>query len=517
MHNNPSHVNYGFQYGEERPPAFAPGYPTAYPPAPQYTNRAPEPINTHHTATAGLPHTTVRRKGSRCKCLCITAAVVIIILILLGVAAVLLWYFLYGVCTLGRRCGQSNTCVRSSQWCDGVTDCPKGEDEAQCLYGVCTLGRKCGQNNKCVLSSQWCDGVTDCPEGEDEAQCFRFYGADFMLQSFSNEDQKWKVVCSDRWDSNIGKRACQQIGYSSSNYVNSGTINPGSVAADGYMTLNADYLALSSDPVHNSLSSSASCPTNEAVTLRCSDCGKSSALATRIVGGNVVTTTSRWPWQVSLQVSGNHMCGGSIITPSWIVTAAHCVQKYSSPSQWRVYAGFLTLTQMSYSSGNLVSEVISHSGYNTDTSTNDIALMKLRTPLQFSSSIAPVCLPNSGLDFSTSRTYYVTGWGATSNGGFASNELREAQVSLISNTVCNSQQVYNGQITDSMICAGKLEGGVDSCQGDSGGPLVTSQSYLWWLVGDTSWGQGCAIRNRPGVYGNVTLFLDWIYTQMKKY
>lgn len=52
-------------------------------------------------------------------------------------------------------------------------------------------------------------------------------------------------------------------------------------------------------------------------------------------------------------------------------------------------------------------------------------------------------------------------------------------------------------------------------QGDSGGPLVTSQSYLWWLVGDTSWGQGCAIRNRPGVYGNVTLFLDWIYTQMK--
>ncbi|KAF5902383.1 transmembrane protease serine 2-like, partial [Clarias magur] len=476
MHNNASHVNYGFQYGEERPPAYAPGYPTAYPAAPQNSNAAPAPINTHYTATAGAPHTTERRKGSRCKCLCITAAV-IFILILLAVAAVLIWYFVFWVCTLGRKCGQSNPCVRSSQWCDGVTD---------------------------------------CPGGEDEAHCFRFYGPDFMLQSFSNEDQKWKVVCSDRWDNNIGQRACQQIGYSGSNYASSGTIDPGSVAADGYMTLNPDYSnALSSDPVHNSLSNSASCPTNQAVTLKCSDCGKSSAPATRIVGGTVVSTAGRWPWQVSLQISGHHMCGGSIITPSWIVTAAHCVQTYSSPSQWTVYAGFLTLSQMSYYSGNSVRAIISHPDYDTDTSANDIALMKLWTPLQFSSSVAPVCLPNSGLDFSTSRNYYVTGWGATTNGGSASSQLREAQISLITNTVCNSQQVYNGKITDSMICAGKLEGGVDSCQGDSGGPLVTSQNYLWWLVGDTSWGQGCAFRNRPGVYGNVTLFLDWIYTQMK--
>ncbi|KAF4082314.1 hypothetical protein AMELA_G00150140 [Ameiurus melas] len=411
MHNNPSHINYGFHYGEERPPAHAPGYPPPiYPTVPLNSNVTPAPINTHNTVTSGLPHTTAARKVSRSRCLCITAAV-IFVLIILAVAAVLIWYFLAGACVMGRTCGQSTTCVRSSQWCDGRTDCPLGEDEAQ---------------------------------------CFRFYGPNFMLQSFSNEDQKWKVVCSDRWNDNTAKQACQEIGYSSYDYVSYGTIDPGSSAGDGYMTLKSDYSnILSSEPVHSSLSNSARCQTNTVMTLKCIDCGRSDAPATRIVGGQVVSILGRWPWQVSLQVMGNHLCGGSIITPSWIVTAAHCVHSLSSPSQWKVYAGYLTLSQMEYAIGNSVTQIISHPGFDSNNNNNDIALMKLLTPLQISSTIRPVCLPNTGLDLSTSRTYYATGWGAT-----------------------------------------------------------TSQ--------DTSWGQGCALRNRPGVYGNVTTFLDWIYTQMKK-
>ncbi|GAA6090807.1 transmembrane protease serine 2 [Tachysurus ichikawai] len=484
MQNNPAHINYGFYNGEERPPVQMAGNPPPYyPTVPLYHNVVPAPtiatappINTQYIITSGHPiQTTATRKGvSKVRCLCITAAV-IFPLIVVAVAAVLVWYFVAGVGMLGQKCGQSSTCIGSSQWCDGQTDCPGGEDEAQCL---------------------------------------RFYGPNFMLQSFSNSDQKWKAVCSDRWSDTIGKQACQQIGYSASDYVSYGTTNPGSSAADGYMALSSIYSnALGLGSVHSFLLNSTSCPSNTAVTLKCIDCGSSSAPAARIIGGTVVSSLGRWPWQVSLQVNGHHLCGGSVITPSWIVTAAHCVQIYSSPSQWTVYAGYLTLAQMA--SGSLVSTVISHPNYNADTNNYDIALMKLWTPLKMSNNIRPVCLPNTGLDFSTSRTYYVTGWGTTVMQGSASNELREAQISLISQAVCNSSQVYNGQLTNTMICAGNLAGGVDSCQGDSGGPLVTSQNFLWWLVGDTSWGHGCALRNRPGIYGNMTVFVDWIYTQMK--
>ncbi|XP_026098565.1 transmembrane protease serine 2-like isoform X3 [Carassius auratus] len=114
--------------------------------------------------------------------------------------------------------------------------------------------------------------------------------------------------------------------------------------------------------------------------------------------------------------------------------------------------------------------------------------------------------------FTAPRDCYVTGWGSLFSGGSSSQTLQEAKIQLIDRTTCNSRAVYNGQITDTMICAGKLEGGVDSCQGDSGGPLVTKENSLWWLVGDTSWGVGCAFRNKP-----VTYFLDWIHEQMRKY
>ncbi|KAJ8400323.1 hypothetical protein AAFF_G00397060 [Aldrovandia affinis] len=101
--------------------------------------------------------------------------------------------------------------------------------------------------------------------------------------------------------------------------------------------------------------------------------------------------------------------------------------------------------------------------------------------------------------------------------GPSSRFLREALVPLIDRSVCNLPHVYGGAITDTMICAGYLAGGVDSCQGDSGGPLVTEEGSVWWLVGDTSWGYGCALPNNPGVYGNMPAFLSWIYKQMKKY
>lgn len=130
--------------------------------------------------------------------------------------------------------------------------------------------------------------------------------------------------------------------------------------------------------------------------------------------------------------------------------------------------------------------------------------------------------------------------------GPSPDKLNQAQVTIYSQETCNRREVLDGQVTESMFCAGKLKGGVDTCQvslmhaclqhtptnactsmltwerssscvlqGDSGGPLVVKERNVWWLAGDTSWGIGCAWKNKPGVYGNITYFIDWIHQQMQ--
>ncbi|EMP31451.1 Transmembrane protease serine 2 [Chelonia mydas] len=228
------------------------------------------------------------------------------------------------------------------------------------------------------------------------------------------------------------------------------------------------------------------CASGKVVSLRCIECGlsrKNVNPSGRIVGGSAAKL-KEWPWQVSLQVQGSHVCGGSIITPEWIVTAAHCVEgQLSSPYYWRVYAGILTQKEMRERSGSRVQNIISHPNYDSDSKDNDVALMKLQTSLSFT--------------------------------GKSSGVLNAVMVPLIQRSRCNSASFYNGLVLPTMICAGYLEGGKDSCQGDSGGPLVTEKNSVWWLVGDTSWGTGCASRGKPGVYGNMTMFTDWIYRNMQ--
>uniref|UniRef100_A0A8C3LPB8 Peptidase S1 domain-containing protein n=2 Tax=Chrysolophus pictus TaxID=9089 RepID=A0A8C3LPB8_CHRPC len=180
-------------------------------------------------------------------------------------------------------------------------------------------------------------------------------------------------------------------------------------------------------------------------------------------------------------------------------------------SGWTVRAG-VTHGSAKQEAGVPVERIISHPLYNDNSMDYDIALMKLRVPLNFSDTIGALCLLPSHQDLLPGTPCWVSGWGYTRPDQAQLTEtLKEALVPLISTQRCNSSCMYAGELTARMLCAGYQQGKIDACQGDSGGPLVCQDELAWRLVGIVSWGQGCAEPNRPGVYTNVAQLLPWIY------
>ncbi|KAM9456745.1 polyserase-2-like [Clarias gariepinus] len=238
-------------------------------------------------------------------------------------------------------------------------------------------------------------------------------------------------------------------------------------------------------------------------------CGRAN-LNTRIVGGQDAVPGS-WPWQVSLQVNGGHFCGGSLINNGWVLSAAHCFQRYTA-SQVTVKLGLYTLEGNNLNSiSRTLIRVITHPAYNSEIHDNDLSLLQLSFAVSFSNYITPVCLAATGSTFNNGTLTWVTGWGRISSGVNlpSPGTLQEVQIPIIGNRKCNC--LYGvGSITNNMLCAGLLQGGKDSCQGDSGGPLVIKQGSLWLLAGIVSFGEGCALANYPGVYTSVSQYQNWI-------
>uniref|UniRef100_A0A8C3VRK9 Transmembrane protease serine n=1 Tax=Catagonus wagneri TaxID=51154 RepID=A0A8C3VRK9_9CETA len=227
------------------------------------------------------------------------------------------------------------------------------------------------------------------------------------------------------------------------------------------------------------------------------------------IAGGMDAQEGEWPWQASLQQNNVHRCGATLISNSWLVTAAHCFIK--NPKEWNVTFGLLLSDPQIQRS---VKDIIIHENYHYPAHDNDIAVVHLSSPVLYTSNIRRACLPEATYTFPPNSNVVVTGWGTLKTDGTSPDILQKGLVKIIDNKTCRGKAVYDGAITAGMMCAGFLKGRVDACQGDSGGPLVGADNKgIWFLAGIVSWGDECALPNKPGVYTRVTYYRDWIMSK----
>ncbi|KAK5874740.1 hypothetical protein CesoFtcFv8_027305 [Champsocephalus esox] len=239
------------------------------------------------------------------------------------------------------------------------------------------------------------------------------------------------------------------------------------------------------------------------------------ASMTRIVNGEDCPP-GECPWQaLLLNEEDRGFCGGTILNEYIILTAAHCMN--ASRYIYVRLGEFDVLVDHGNEARHEVETIITHHRYKPDTYNNDIALMKLATPIKFSRFILPACIPEQEFAEKVLMRQpigIVSGFGRTGEGRQPSTILQRLSMPYVNRLTCKESTQL--RITTNMFCAGYDTQDKDSCQGDSGGPHVTPYGNTYFITGIVSWGEGCARKGKYGVYTQVSKYIRWINSGMEQ-